>query len=104
MLKIELRKENEFKTYTQDFISGRMFRKTIEIQKLFQVNEQGKNVIDETHIDALVNYVVDLFGKQFTIDEFYDGVQAKELISTIMGCIQEVTGQVTQAAGVTDPN
>lgn len=104
MLTIELRKENGMKTYTQDFISGRMFRKTIEIQKLFRMNDEGKNVIDETHIDALVNYVVDLFGKQFTIDEFYDGVQAKELISTIMRCVQEVTGQVSQAAGVTDPN
>ncbi|ANY76409.1 hypothetical protein BBD41_03140 [Paenibacillus ihbetae] len=103
-MKIEIRKGDEVKTYVQDFISGRMFRRTIEIQKLFQVNEQGKNVIDETHIDALVAYVVELFGKQFTVDEFYDGVEARSLISTIMSCVQEVAGQVTQAAGVTDPN
>lgn len=103
-MQITLRIKGEDKQFNQDFISGRMFRKTIEIQKMFKVNEEGKNVIDETHIDALVNYVVDLFDKQFSADEFYDGVKAKELISTIMRCVQGVTGQVSEAVGATDPN
>lgn len=105
MLKITLRtKDGSKKDYAQDFISGRMFRRTIEIQKLFRQNEEGKNVIDESQIDELVQYVVELFDKQFTLDEFYDGIEAKDLISTIMNCVQAVTKQVTGAAGTADPN
>lgn len=103
-MQITLRIDGKDKIFKQEFISGRMFRRTLEIQKLFRVNEEGKNVIDETHIDALVDYVVELFGRQFTIDDFYDGVEARKFISTIMKYVQEVTGKVSEAVGTTDPN
>lgn len=103
-MQITLRIDGVEKGFHQDFISGRMFRRTIEMQKLFRTNEAGKNVIDESHIDTLVTYVVELFDKRFTVDQFYDGIEARKLISTVMDCIQHVIGQSTDAVGGSDPN
>ena len=103
-MQITLKIGQEDKTFHQDFISARMFRRTIEIQKLFRTNEEGKNVIDETHIDTLVEYIVSLYGGQFTVDQFYDGIRSRDLMSTIKKTIQTVVGQANDAIGTADPN
>lgn len=103
-MQITLRIDGKDKVFRQDFISGRMFRRTIEIQKMFHTNEEGKNAIDEAHIDALIGYITELFDKQFTIDQFYDGIQASKLMSTITDCIQSVVAEVSSAVGASDPN
>ncbi|MDO3680432.1 phage tail assembly chaperone G [Paenibacillus ehimensis] len=96
-MEIVLRVEGEEKTFTQDFVSGRIFRKTLEMQKKIEGD------IDVSTLDLLVDYVVELFGKQFTRDDFYDGIEAKRLIPTIVGCIQSVVGVTAESVGA-DPN
>ncbi|MEJ8546631.1 phage tail assembly chaperone G [Brevibacillus borstelensis] len=81
------------KTFVAPFISGRMFRRTLEFQKKF------KGDIDETTLDTAVDYVVELYGKQFDRDTFYDGIESKKLLSTITGCIDEVVDSVNGAIG-----
>lgn len=100
MLKIELRTAGGNKEYTQDFISGRMFRKTIEMKA------ELNGGVDASALDKMVSYVVELFGKQFTLDEFYDGIESKKIMITITDCINEVAGSVSDAVGPndTDPN
>lgn len=102
-MEVVLRIDGKDRTFTQDFISGRMFRRTLEIQKLFKQREDGKNVIDESYLDTFVDYIVELFGRQFDRDTFYDGIPANKLIPTMMSCVQAVAGQASEAAG-TDPN
>lgn len=80
------------KTFTAPFISARMFRRTIEITKQFNLENP-----DVDTVDAMVDYIVELFGKQFTRDELYDGLPARELVTTITRCVQEVSGQMTEA-------
>ena len=100
-MQITLRINGQDKTFAQDFISGRMFRRTLEVSKLFQ----GGN-IDEKTLDSVVDYIVELFGKQFTRDQFYDGIEAGKLIPTIIDCVNQVVGKSTEAIGAdpSDPN
>jgi hypothetical protein len=99
-MKITLRIEGENKTFTQDFIPGRVFRKTLEMQKKLG----GK--IDETTLDAMVDYVTEVFGKQFSSDQFYDGIDARKIIPTIIGCVNEIVSGASEAVGADpdDPN
>lgn len=99
-MKITLRIEGTDKAFTQDFVSGRIFRKTLEMQKLL-----GKGV-DENTLDTFVDYVVELFGRQFTQDQFYDGIDARVIIDKIVSCIDEIINGASEAVGAdpTDPN
>jgi hypothetical protein len=100
MLTIKLRIAGKEKTLTQDFISGRMFRRTVAMQKVLTQK------VDETVLDELVNYVVDLFDKQFTLDEFYDGIDSRMIMRTIIDCVNTVTNGASEAIGAdaSDPN
>ncbi|HEX9060412.1 MAG TPA: hypothetical protein VF941_09555 [Clostridia bacterium] len=97
---ITLKINGNDKTFVNNFVSGRVLRKTFEMNKLFNKNQAE---FDETTIDLLVNYVVEVYGKQFTIDEFYDGIDAKEVLPTIVNCIKEITGNMEKELN-TDPN
>lgn len=99
-MQITLRIEGQDKTFTQDFISGRMFRKAIEMEKHF------KDRIDENTLDEMVGFVADAYGKQFTIDQFYDGIESNKLIGTVTQTIHAIIGRSTKAMGVdeSDPN
>ena len=102
-MQITLRINGEDKTFTQDFISGRMFRRAIEMQKHFR---DGAASLNENTLDEMVGFVVEAYGKQFSIDEFYDGIQSNKLISTITQTINEVVGRSAKALGAdtNDPN
>lgn len=93
-------REITHKTFSQEFVSGRIFRKTLEMQKLL-----GKGV-DEDTLDIFVDYVVLLFGKQFTLDEFYDGIEASVIVDQIVKYIDEVIHGASKAVGAdpSDPN
>lgn len=102
-MQITLRMNGEDKTFTQDFISGRMFRRAIELQKHFK---DGGAHLDENTLDEMAGFVVEAYGKQFSIDEFYDGIQSNKLIAAVTQTINAVVGRSTKALGVDeqDPN
>lgn len=89
---ITLKIKGKDKAFTAGFISARMVRRTIEVS-------QGVNFenISPDELDKLIDYIVELFGGQFTRDDVYDGLSSKELISTITNCINEVVGQMSEA-------
>ena len=80
------------KTYVASFISARMVRRTIEVSN--GINFQN---LTPEELDKLIDYIVELFGSQFTRDEVYDGLSSKDLIPTITKCINEVVGGMTEA-------
>jgi len=99
-MKLTLKIEGKEKNFTTPFISGRMLRKTLEFQKTNDLTD-----INAELLDKMVDYVVDLFGKQFTQDEFYDGLEAGKMISTITSCLNEVIYGASKATeGLQDPN
>ncbi len=89
-MEIVLKINGKNKTYTAGFISARMVRRTIEVSK--EVNFD--NILPE-ELDKLMDYIVELFGNQFSRDELYDGLASKDLIPTITKCINEVVGEVS---------
>jgi hypothetical protein len=96
-MEIKLMIEGKEKTFTAPFISGRMVRKTLEMNEKYDLN----NIKVET-LDTLVDYVVDIYGSQFTRDDYYDGVPAHKLLSTIMETAKQINARVM--SGEEDPN
>ena len=79
------------KTYTTGFVSARMVRQTLAMAKNINFED-----LSPEELDQLTDYVVELFGRQFTRDELYDGLASQELLPTIEGCIQGVVGTLGQ--------
>lgn len=93
-MEIILKIEKKNKTFTADFISARMVRRTIEVS-----NGINFERLKPEELDKLVDYIVELFGNQFTRDDVYDGLSSKDLLSTITNCINEVVGGMTASTG-----
>ena len=90
-MEIVLKKDKKEKTYTTGFISARMVRRTIEVSQGVDFDN-----ISPEELDKLIDYIVELFGNQFTRDDVYDGLQSKDLIPTITKCINEVVGEMSE--------
>lgn len=75
------------KTYVMQNVKTKMLRKAIEINE----NIDFKN-LKVKDLDGLVDFVVELYGNKFTRDEFYDGLDANKLVSTLNGAINGIVG------------
>ena len=93
-MEITLKIDNKDKTFSLGFISARMVRRTIEVS-----NGINFEKLKAEELDKLVDYIVELFGGQFTRDDVYDGLASKDLLSTIMNCINEVVGGMAESTG-----
>lgn len=98
-MKIKLLIEQEEKTFSVPFITGRMFRKSIDMQKKLDGME-----VDTKMLDEMADYVVDAFGSQFTQDQFYDGIEGKRIIPTVIEIVMEIMGKTSGAVGTNSPN
>jgi len=79
------------KTYVAVAVKARMFRKAIEInEKIDFANLEAKD------LDALVDFVVDVYGKKFSRDELYDGLDGDKFMSTLSESINGIVGGVTE--------
>lgn len=90
-MEIILKKDKRDKAYITGFISARMVRRTIEVSQGVDFDN-----ISPEELDKLIDYIVELFGNQFTRDDVYDGLQSKDLIPTITKCINEVVGEMSE--------
>jgi len=68
---------------------ARMVRRAIEITENMDLHH-----MTTSDLDSLVDYVVSIYGKQFTIDDVYDGIDADNLIPTLMECLNGVVGKM----------
>ena len=97
-MKIELIIEGEDKTFSSPFISGRVLKTTMSLAN------QTK-AVDETFIDEMADYIVMVYGKQFTSDQLLDGISSDALIPKFQEIIQSVTGQLgVKLVPLQDPN
>lgn len=71
-MEITLKINGEDKTFVQEFIPLKMYRKALEVEKY----AQSKNVDEEKLFDKRLNLIVEAFGKQFTKDELENGLNA----------------------------
>lgn len=78
------------RTYFAPSPKVRTVRKAVELSKKLNTESIG---IDD--LDMVVDFVVDMFGKQFTADDVYDGVDADKL-PDLMNLIGAVMGQTSE--------
>lgn len=71
-MEITLRINGENKTFVQEFIPLKMYRKALEVEKY----AQSENVDEEKLFDKRLNLIVEAFEKQFTKDELENGLNA----------------------------
>ena len=88
---ITLRIGGKARMFVSEFVSARMLRRTIEISKTINFQD-----ISVKELDIMVEYLVQLFQKQFTVDDVYDGLTSRQLVPTLIGCIQEVVGNLNE--------
>lgn len=99
-MNLTLRIKDEEKTFTPPFISGRKFREALVIAK-----KLDGGFSDPKELDEIIDFVVNLYGKQFTRDEFYDGIEGNKVITTVLDCLSGISGQSNKAMGEeNDPN
>ena len=79
------------KTYIMPTIKAKMLRKTLALNEKMDFNNLKVNDLDE-----LVNFVTELFGNQFSIDDIYENVDSKELIPLLTQAIQSVVGETNK--------
>lgn len=83
-MKIKLLIGNEEKTFTAPFVSARKLKET------FSLSNKVQNGFDETIMDEIATYLVNIYGNQFTMDELYDGYPAHEIFNKAMEDIETV--------------
>lgn len=69
-MEITLKINEEDKTFVQEFVPMKFYRKALEIEKYARSEEMD----EEEVLDKRLNLVVDLFDKQFTKDEIENGL------------------------------
>jgi hypothetical protein len=92
--------EMQEKSFATPFISSRKLKNSFAVQKKMN----NPNLDEETLLDEMADYIVDLYGKQFTRDELLDGISPKEILLTTNKCIQEIIGGLNEAAKELNPN
>lgn len=68
-------KKKEFKT---SFIPGMIFRRALELNKRIDFSNMQAEDLDE-----IVQLTVELYGNEFSFDEFYKGIPLNELLPTL---------------------
>lgn len=86
-MKITLMIGEAEKTFHAPFVKGRVLRNFIKLQK-----EKNINDMDTETIDSTIELIVDAYNNQFSIDDFYDGIDARQIIPVIRKFIGEISG------------
>lgn len=76
------------KTYTMPTVKAKILRKALTFNEKMDFNNLKAQDLDE-----LINFVCELYGNQFTMDDVYENLDAKELLPTLMNSIEAITGE-----------
>lgn len=82
----EITNEVPEKTYVVGIVTARKLRRALEI------SSQVEEMTDLEANDEMIDYIVDVFEKQFTADDVLDGVASDELDEVIRNVMDQITG------------
>ena len=94
---LTLQIDGKEKTFVVDFISTRMLRRTISLTKTLNFED-----ISPEELDQLAQFLVDLYGKAFTVDDLYDGLPSSQFIPTITESISGVVNGLADATSAAE--
>lgn len=85
-MQIKLLIGGQEKTFTAPFVSTRRLKETLVLSNKVQ------NGFDEKVLDEVGEYLVNIYGKQFTLDELLDGFPANKFFEKALEDMQIVIG------------
>ncbi|SFT04074.1 phage tail assembly chaperone G [Marininema halotolerans] len=109
MLTITLRIKGEERKFSQDFISGYLFRKALELdskrskylKKVLENSEAGEDESDlheeqDKLLSHLFNFICIVFDQEFTPEEYEAGTDARKLMDQSWMIVHGIINQVTE--------
>ncbi|MEG7334009.1 phage tail assembly chaperone G [Bacillus sp. 0102A] len=87
------------KFVTPDFISGKLFRSASAIAEDFESNDADRMFTEKQN-----EFVCNVFGNKFTLDDFENGIDARVAARTIYATANYVLGNITEASALLNPN
>jgi len=84
---IKLIIDEKERSFNSGFISGRRTREALAMSGQIEGKKQ-----DETMLDEMADFIVDLYKNQFTRDQFYDGIASDKLIGEFTDSIAKIIG------------
>lgn len=79
------------KTYKTKVIKAKIVRKSIEISETVNLDK-----LSTSDLDRLVEFIVEVFDNQFTVDDIYEGLDAKDLVPSLLKAMGEVNGGIEE--------
>lgn len=76
------------KKFQASFLPAILFKRTLQLNKEFE--NMGSDDMDEEATDTMVQYIVDVFDNQFTMEEFYQGCDIENILPKFKECIETV--------------
>lgn len=76
--------DGEEKTFVAPFLKGRLYKDFFDIQKRLKSN------ITPESMDIMIDFVCRVYGNQFTIDDYWDGVPLNKTLSEIVRTVNEI--------------
>ncbi|MEJ9122826.1 hypothetical protein P4I92_03645 [Bacillus cereus] len=75
-----------------EFIPARLIRQAPELAEI--PNNPGPE-----DMDKMVKFVVKVYDDQFTLDQYWDGIDARKFLSTTSDVINAIINETVEAAG-----
>ncbi|WP_278343262.1 phage tail assembly chaperone G [Parageobacillus thermoglucosidasius] len=95
-LSITLKLDGKDKRFvTPAFISGKLFRQASEIAEEIESADNKK-----FDLDKYLQFVCDVFGNKFDVNQLEEGLDARMIIKTIFAVVNYVIGNIEQASAL----
>ncbi|MGE7235809.1 phage tail assembly chaperone G [Bacillus paranthracis] len=92
-MKLTLMINKEKQTFNMpEFIPARVIRQAPELAEI--PNNPGPE-----DMDKMVKFVVKVYDNQFTLDQYWDGIDARKFLSTTSDVINAIINETVEAAG-----
>ena len=89
-MKITLNLQGATRTFVPKFISARALKDTIDI------SSQIGNNFDSNSVDVMINYLVKVYGSQFTYDDILDGVAIEDLVPIFQQTVEGIMAKFSE--------
>lgn len=81
--------ETEIKEFSTIRMRGRALKRTLEIQDVMnQADEEG--IFTQEHYDLMCEYICEMFGDKFSVDELLDGMDLDDIYPTFIKLGEEI--------------
>lgn len=95
-MNIVLNIDEKQKNYGLKTVTGKLYRRFLEIQKILTELEKEQLPFEIEHFDMMVAFLVQAFGNKFTEDDLLDGLGADQIQLKFMEVAKDVSSR-TQA-------